>query len=61
MVESPYAVLMRITLLLDAKTAARLIRLSDLCDDDLEVIAASILHDVMEDDEAAHQETKNLH
>lgn len=42
---------------LDAETAARLQDLSDMCHaPDRAVVAASLLHDVLQDDSAAHGE-----
>lgn len=39
---------------LDAKTAERLAHLSDVCHNDPVRVAASLLHDVLADDEQAH-------
>jgi hypothetical protein len=43
-----------ISIPLDAETAARLAHLSDECHADPVSVAASLLHDVLADDEAAH-------
>ena len=39
---------------LDAKTAERLANLSDVCHNDPVRVAASLLHDVLADDEQTH-------
>lgn len=39
---------------LDAETAERLRALSDICHADEKSVAASLLHDVLKDDEEAH-------
>lgn len=44
----------QITLTLDEETARRLEALSDNCHSCLESVAASLLHDVLKDDEDAH-------
>ena len=43
-----------LTIPLDPRTAARLAKLSAICDDEPEVLAASLLHDVLLEDEIAH-------
>lgn len=39
---------------LDGKTAKRLMNLSDVCHNQAERIAASLLHDILKDDEEMH-------
>ena len=50
-----------ITVPLDAATAERLARLSAVCDDAPEVLAASLLRDILEDDAEAHGEMMAVH
>lgn len=40
---------------LDGETIDRLMRLSDICHADPRAVAASLLHDILKDDEAAHE------
>jgi hypothetical protein len=42
---------------LDGETARRLLNLSDLCHAEAEKVAASLLHDILEDDEQANLPT----
>lgn len=44
-----------ISIPVDAETLRRLASLADMCHADLKAVAASILHDVLADDEAAHE------
>jgi hypothetical protein len=41
---------------LDGETAARLLNLSDVCHAEPVSVAASLLHDILKDDEIAHTE-----
>ena len=50
-----------ITVPLDAATAARLHRLSVICEDEPEMLAASLLREILEDDAQAHGETTAIH
>ena len=54
-----------VTVPLDAETAERLRHLSDICHADEKSVAASLLHDILKDDEEAHvspaQQSHHLH
>lgn len=45
----------RLLVHLDAGTVARLVRLSEVCHDDPALIAASLIRDILEDDELMHR------
>jgi hypothetical protein len=44
-----------ISIPVDAETLRRLTSLADMCHADLRSVAASLLHDVLAEDEAAHE------
>lgn len=45
---------------LNGATVERLMRLADICHADPRKIAASLLHDVLAEDEAAHESTEEV-
>jgi len=48
-----------LTVPLDPQTAFRLAKLSAICNDEPEVLAASLLHDILLEDEQCHPETQH--